>query len=115
MIQFRIVSVALRQSSEVNTIRYTYGPSTIPEDHGEETQTSKSAGAVWEEVEFAIVEQEKPSIQVANVSGDGYLVSSPVKILINNPDLFGKYKVGDIIDFMPRTEPLKETAVSTAN
>jgi hypothetical protein len=107
MIQFRIVSVALRQSSEVNTVRYTYT--------GDETQTSKSIGAVWEEVEFAIVEQDKPSIQVANVSGDGYLVSSPAKVLINNPDLFGKFKVGDVIDFIPRTEPLKETSVSTAN
>ena len=106
MIQFRIISVSKRESSEVNTVRYTY-------KEGEETQSAKTLGGVWEEIEFAIVYEEKPLIQIANVAGDGYLVGSPGKLLINNPDLFGKYKVGDIIDFIPKT--IEEKIVPQSN
>jgi hypothetical protein len=105
-IQFRIISVSKRESSEVNTVRYTY-------KEGEETQSAKTLGGVWEEIEFAIVYEEKPLIQIANVAGDGYLVGSPAKLLINNPDLFGKYKVGDIIDFIPKT--IEEKIVPQSN
>ena len=55
MIQFRIISVSKRESSEVNTVRYTY-------KEGEETQSAKTLGGVWEEIEFAIVYEEKPLI-----------------------------------------------------
>jgi hypothetical protein len=93
LIQLRIVSIRQVQSSEVNTVRYIH--------KGEETTTEKTYGGIWEEIEFAIVPEDKPVIQIANVTGDGFLVGSPIKLIINNPDLFGSFKVGDVIDFVP--------------
>jgi hypothetical protein len=106
MIQFRIISVSKRESSEMYTTHYTY------KEDGETVRT-KTAGAVWEEIEFAIVYEEKPTIQLANVAGDGYLVGSTARLLINNPELFGKYKVGDIIDFIPKE--IDDTPVTVRN
>jgi hypothetical protein len=106
MIQFRIISVSKRESSEMYTTYYTY------KEDGETVRT-KTVGAVWEEIEFAIVYEEKPTIQLANVAGDGYLVGSTARLLINNPELFGKYKVGDIIDFIPKE--IDETPITIRN
>lgn len=92
MIQFRIVAIARRTSSEVDTIHYTY--------ENEEKKSERKHGAEWEEVEFAIAQEEKPIIQIANVQGDAFLPSAPIKLIINNPELFGMYKVGDIIEFI---------------
>jgi hypothetical protein len=94
MIQFRITAVARRASSEVNTINYSYAAD------GSQTHT-RTPGAEWEEVEFMTTEELKPVIQVANVSGDGFLLQAPVKLIVNNPLLFGMYKVGDIVNFIP--------------
>jgi hypothetical protein len=60
-------------------------------------------GAEWEEVEFTTVYEEEPTLQVANVQGDVFLPQGPIKLLVNNPALFGTFKVGDVIDFMPKT------------
>lgn len=99
MIHFRVTSISRRQSSEVNTSHYTY--------EKDECKTQRTSGAEWEEVEFTTVDEEKPVIQVANVRGDAFLPSAPHKLIINNPKLFGTYKVGDIIEFMPtRTKPV---------
>jgi hypothetical protein len=94
VIRFRVTGVARRSSSEVNTVHFTY-------NEKDEAQPERKIGAEWEEVEFTTVEDEKPVIQVANIQGNVYLPNAPIKLLINNPDLFGIYKVGDVIDFMP--------------
>lgn len=94
MIQLQIINVTKRSSGMVSTTRYTY----------EETGGRKSKqtpGAEWEEIEFALVQEEKPTIQISNVVGSALLVNNVAKLVVNDPDLFGKYKVGDIIDFIP--------------
>jgi hypothetical protein len=95
MIRFTVTGVARRTSSAFRTVRYRY--------EGEECKSETINGAEWEEVEFATEYEEKCSIQVANVSGNAVLLGSP-KLVINNPDLFGTYKVGDVIEFMPMKE-----------
>ena len=44
--------------------------------------------------------EERPIIQIANVAGSVVLTGQP-KLIINDSALFGTYKVGDIIEFMP--------------
>ncbi|VVB55264.1 Uncharacterised protein [uncultured archaeon] len=59
-----------------------------------------SPGAVWESVELMNIEELVPleeSIQVANVSGKVFLCNEPVKLMINDPALFGTFKAGDIV------------------
>lgn len=106
MIRFVITSIARRSSSEVGTIRYSY-----TEKDGEETQEpTRTAGAEWEEVEFSVEREEKPTIQIANVVGNALLTGNP-KLIVNNPELFGTYKVGDVIEFMPiRITELQKTS-----
>jgi hypothetical protein len=93
MIQFRIVKVSRHKSSELRTYHFTYKDG--------DRQDKKTEGAEWEEVEFTINADEKPRIGVGNIEGDGYLVGSPNKLILNHPDLFGTYKVGDLISFIP--------------
>jgi hypothetical protein len=105
-IQFRVTATARRTSSEVNTIRYIW------KDGMGEAESKQIKGVEWEEIEFTTIEEEQPVIQVANVKGNAYLPNSPIKLVINNPELFGIYKVGDIIDFMPlRTKGSVEVTV----
>lgn len=114
VIRFRVAGVARRSSSEVNTVRITY-------DEKGEGKPTRKAGAEWEEVEFTTVDEDKPVIQVANIQGNVYLPGAPIKLIINNPDLFGIYKIGDVIDFMPvdvaneKTNPNGTAAVSKSN
>lgn len=92
MIRLHITSVMRKSSAEVNTVHYTYKDDTrIP---------TKTSGAEWEEIEFATEYEEKPSVQVANVAGSVVLIGQ-AKLIINDPKLFGTYKVGDIIEFVP--------------
>lgn len=95
MIQFRVITVNRKTSSEVDTIRYTY--------KNDQRTHQRVIGSEWEEVEFAVVENEQPVIQIANITGDALLVGQG-KLIINNPDLFGTYKSGDLIDFVPNGE-----------
>ena len=110
MIRFRITSVNRKTSSEVDTIRFTY--------KNDQRTHQRVSGAEWEEVEFTVVENEQPAIQIANITGDALLVGQG-KLLINDPGLFGTYKSGDIIDFIPngekwtRPEPPKGAEVIT--
>jgi len=92
-IRFHVVTVTKKSSAEVSTIHYTYGEK-------EERKNSRTEGAEWEEIEFTVETEEKPVIQIANVVGNALLVGQP-KLIVNNPDLFGIYKIGDIIEFMP--------------
>lgn len=78
------------------TTRYNYN------DKGE-MDSKLAIGAEWEEVEFGTISEEKPIIQISNIVGSVYLIGGTGKLLINNPDLFGTYKAGDIINFMPIT------------
>ena len=93
-VQLQIINVTKRSSGMVSTTRYTY-------EENEGRKSKQSPGAEWEEIEFALVQEEKPTIQISNVVGSALLVNNVAKLIINDPDLFGKYKVGDIIDFTP--------------
>jgi hypothetical protein len=95
MIQFRVTSVARRASGAVPTIHYTYYPD-------KDRTKQQSQGAEWEEVEFIVLEEDKPTIQVANIAGAGFIIGQPCKLVINEPKLFGMYQVGDVIDFVPK-------------
>jgi hypothetical protein len=96
-IQFRITAIARRSSSEVRTTRYNY-EGKKENEAGEPTYFD---GAEWEEIEFTTVVDDRPTIKVANIEGNTFIPNSPAKLVINNPDLFGIYKIGDVIDFMP--------------
>lgn len=103
MIQLKIVSVARRASSQVGTNRYTY-----PE--GSPRVSQRFHGAEWEEVEFQLVEEEKPPIGVANIDGSAYLVGNAARLLLNDPALFGSFKIGDVINFVPAQPTIDVTA-----
>jgi hypothetical protein len=94
MIQIKITGVARRASSQVGTRRYTY-PADKPR------VAEQFNGAEWEEVEFQLVEEEQPPMGVANIDGSAYLVGNIARILLNHPALFGTFKIGDIINFVP--------------
>jgi hypothetical protein len=94
MIRFIVTAVNRNKSSQVNTTRFTY-----PE--GKDRVQQRIPGAEWEEVEFMIQEEEKPKIAVANVMGSAFLVGQPCKLVLNDPELFGTYKIGDIVPFAP--------------
>src|SRR6266850_6896518 len=102
MIQLKITGIARRSSSEVGTVRFTY-----PE--GKERTQERFHGAEWEEVEFQLVEEDKPTVRVANIEGSGYLVGNVAKILLNAPEMFGSFKVGDIINFVPAPREIQTT------
>jgi hypothetical protein len=94
MIQLKITGVARRSSSEVGTRKFTY-----PE--GKPRVAEQFHGAMWEEVEFQLVQEDNPTISVANVEGSAYLVGNSARLLLNDPALFGAFKIGDTIDFIP--------------
>lgn len=96
MIQLKITGVSRRASSQVGTKRYTY-----PEDPTKPRVSQQFNGAEWEEVEFQLVEENEPPIGVANIDGSAYLVGNVGRILLNLPELFGMFKIGDIINFIP--------------
>jgi len=93
MILFRVISVTKKSSAEVWTTRFTYD--------NDERKGTRTTGAEWEVIEFEVLAEDQPTIGVANITGNAFLTDSP-KLIVNNPDLFGIYKVGDIIEFMPR-------------
>lgn len=98
MIRFHVVSVTRKASGDVRTGRITY--------ENDVKKVTWTDGAEWEEIEFREEFFEQPTIQIANVAGDYTLIGQP-KIIINNPALFGTYKVGDIIEFMPKPAEIK--------
>ncbi len=100
MIRFRITTVAKRSSAQLNSRRYIYH-----QDKPRETQ--QFHGAEWEEVEFQLVEELEPSVGIANVDGSAYLLGDTGRILLNNPELFDKFKVGDIVHFVPFVETVE--------
>jgi hypothetical protein len=111
MIQLKITSVSRRASSQVGTKRYTY-----PKDGTQPRETQSFHGAEWEEVEFQLVDEIEPPIGVANIDGSAYLVGNAARILLNDPRLFGMFKIGDLINFVPAQdfqttgEPVTEPA-----
>lgn len=105
MIRFCVVTVTKKASAEVPTIRYTYEKPSGSEET--EKKAARTEGAEWEEIGFAVEGEEKPAIQIANVTGNAFLVGQP-KLIINNPDLFGMYKVGDVIEFIPMRPDVTE-------
>lgn len=98
MIHFIVTGVNRRSTSQVQTVFFTYG------EEGKQPATERKHGAEWEEVEFIVEEETKPKIQVANISGDAFLVGQPCKLIVNNPELFGTFKIGQRIPFMPPLE-----------
>lgn len=91
-IRFRITSVTKRSSAEVDTTHYTY--------ENDSRKGDRTRGAEWEEIEFTTEMEEQPTIQIANIIGRAVLFGQS-KLIINDPALFGTYKVDDIINFIP--------------
>ncbi len=92
-VKLQVVAINRRNSSLVATTHYTY--------EGEERKSKQTPGAEWEEVEFSVLQDEKPTIQIANITGSAFFVNNVVKLIINDSNLFGTYKVGDTIDLIP--------------
>ena len=95
MIQFKVTSVERKSSNEVWTTRYTY--------ENDERKGTRTAGAEWETITFEAIVEDQPLIAISNVTGSVFLTNNP-KLIINDPALFGTYKIGDIIEFMPKKE-----------
>ena len=95
MIQFVVTGVNRRSTSQVQTITFKY------EGDGKRVVEERKPGAEWEEVEFQVKEEEQPKMQVANVLGDAFLIGQTCKLIINNSQLFGTFKIGDIVPFAP--------------
>jgi len=95
-VKLQVLSVVRKTSPGLPTTRYTYNDKGEPEP-------KMTVGAEWEEIEFAIIQEEKPTIQISNIIGSVFLGGNIGKLFINNPDLFGTYKAGDTISFMPIT------------
>jgi hypothetical protein len=93
MIYLVITGISHHQSSQISTTIISYSEEKDP--------IERKQGAEWEEVEFTIKEEEKPTIIIGNISGDAYPVHPLCKIIINNPRYFGLFRVGDIIPFVP--------------
>ena len=106
MIQLQVTSVARRTSSAVATIHYSY-------EEGKDRGAERQQGAEWEEIEFEALQEEKPTIAIGNIAGNIY-IGGYSKLILNNPILFGTFKVGDIINFMPiRLTEAETTKVDT--
>ena len=97
-VQLQILNVIKRNSPALPTTRYTYNDKR-------EMDPKITIGAEWEEIEFTTIQEDRPTIQISNIVGSVFLVGNTGKLIINNPDLFGTYKAGDIINFMPTTVP----------
>ncbi|HEX6826583.1 MAG TPA: hypothetical protein VF077_09745 [Nitrospiraceae bacterium] len=97
MIRFKITSVARRASMQANTKRYTY-------HQDKPREVAQYHGAEWEEVEFQLVEELEPPIGIANFDASALLLGTIGRLLVNLPELFGQFKVGDIINFVPVRE-----------
>lgn len=99
-IRLQVITVSRRQSSVVDT--------TVIRWDGEHCTKERKAGAEWEEIELRVELQEKPTICVANIEGDAFIANSEgtVKLLINNPILFGLLKVNDIIPLVSKRDKI---------
>ena len=100
MIRFKVTLVTKRSSSEIDTTHYTYT--------NDERKGVRSKGAEWEEIEFTSEAEDQPTIAVANITGSFALFGNP-KLVLNDPKLFGTYKIGDIIDFTSTKPPIGQS------
>lgn len=100
MIHLQVIAVSRHRSGVVDT--------TIIKWDGDKCSKERQAGAEWEEVELRVELEEKPTIQVANVQGDCFIANEGglLKLIINNPILFGCLKVNDIIPLVTKREPV---------
>ncbi len=101
-IRLQVITVSRRQSSVVDTMVIKW------DENGECCTKERQAGAEWEEIEFRIELQEHPTICVANVEGDAFIANGEgkIKLIINNPILFGHFKVNDVIPLITKRNPL---------
>lgn len=100
MIHLEVITVSRHKTSIQDT--------TIVKWNGEQCSKERKPGAEWEEVELRIKPEEKHSIEIANIGGDSYIATNAgtIKIIINNPILFGHLKVGDTIPLVTKREPI---------
>ena len=100
MIHLQVIAVSRHRSGIVDT--------TIIKWEGEQCRRERKVGAEWEEVELRIELQERPVIEIANISGDCIIASNGgiLKLVINNPILFGCLKVNDVIPLVTKREPV---------
>jgi hypothetical protein len=97
-IRLQVITVSRHKSGVVDT--------TIIKWDGELCTKERVAGAEWEEVELRVELEEKPTIRVANVDGDAMIANAngTLKLIINNPILFGVLRVNDIIPLISKRD-----------
>jgi hypothetical protein len=89
IIYLQVLSVSRHNSSQYRTAVIRW--------EGEKSDKETKQGAEWEEIELRILQEEKPTIEVANIIGNAFIAGSTMKLIINNPALFGTLKVNDIV------------------
>ncbi len=97
-IRLEVIKVSRHHSGVIDT--------TVIKWEGDECKKERVAGATWEEIELRVELEDKPTIMIANVEGDA-VIASPggiIRIIINNPVLFGMLKVNDVIPLITKRE-----------
>jgi len=81
---------------------------TVIKWEGEQCTKERRAGAEWEEIELKVELQEKPTICVANIEGDAFVANNGgvIRLIINNPILFGCLQVNDIIPLISKRDKI---------
>jgi hypothetical protein len=105
MVHFKVISVSRHSSLEVTTTHYTF------EKSGRKSGKREEKGE-WEEIVLRLNLEDNPIIQVGHSFGDiamdGTGDHDNLKLRLNNPKLFGTFKVGDIASLevlnIPRNE-----------
>jgi hypothetical protein len=97
-IHLQVIRVSRHQSGIEDT--------TVIRWEGDRCTKERKAGAEWEEVELRVELEEKPTICVANITGDAFIAGQygTFRIIINNPILFGHLKVNDIIPLVNKRD-----------
>lgn len=99
-IRLQVITVSRHQSGVHDT--------TVIKWEGEQCVKERKAGAEWEEVELRVEFQEKPTIEIANITGDAFIANAEgtLKLIINNPILFGCLRVNDIIPLISKRDKI---------
>jgi hypothetical protein len=105
VIRLQVLSVSHHSSSTVNTVVTVY-PATPDKEGRYIGEKLSRQGGEWEEVQLRVELEERPTIQVANFIGNAFIDGPGMvtKLIINDPTLFGTFKIGDIVPLIPIQE-----------
>jgi hypothetical protein len=103
MIKLIVISVSRHHSSLVKTTILHWEKNENQQEAPLPRKEEKEGGE-WEEIELRFEGEEKPTILVGNTYGNAFFKEGiGITIVINNPALFGQFKVNDIVTLTAET------------